>query len=125
MKNIILFLFSALITSCIGSGDLYYSSLQQGQNIPAQTGTLDHSNWDALLKSYVNKEGFVDYDGFKKDREKLQSYLTYLSNNAPQKSWSINQQFAYYINLYNAATVEVISNDDFWYCAHSNSIGTH
>jgi hypothetical protein len=112
MKKL-LFLFAAiLITSCIGSGDLYYQSLEKGAEIPSTKGTLDHSDWDALLKKHVDKAGFVDYDGFKKDREKLKSYLTYLGSNAPTKSSSLNEQFAYYINLYNAATVEIILEND-------------
>jgi hypothetical protein len=100
------------LTSCIGSGDLYYQSLQKGDEIPATTGTLDHSDWDALLKKHVNTNGFVDYSGFNEDRAILKKYIAYLGNNAPSKSSSLNAQFAYYINLYNAAIVEVVLEND-------------
>ena len=69
---------------------------------------LDHSQWDNLLKKYVNKDGLVDYEGFKKDNEALQSYLQMLSAQQPNKQWSVQELLAYYINLYNAYTVDLI-----------------
>ncbi|WGK65394.1 DUF547 domain-containing protein [Croceiramulus getboli] len=72
------------------------------------SASLDHSNWDALLKKHVNQEGLVDYQGFQDDRQSLENYLTYLSGQQPDDSWSIQELLAYYINLYNAYTVELI-----------------
>lgn len=69
---------------------------------------IDHSQWDKLLKKYVNKEGFVDYAGFKKDVAALDSYLDQLSKNEPNEAWSVQELLAYYINLYNAGTVKLI-----------------
>ncbi|WP_124981806.1 DUF547 domain-containing protein [Nonlabens xiamenensis] len=112
MKYICTFLVLIFTVSCIGSGDLYYQSLQKDQEIPSDKGQLDHSQWDQLLNKHVNEEGFVDYDGMEEDRSALKEYLTYLGTNPPQKSWSISEQFAYYINLYNAATVEIILEND-------------
>lgn len=67
---------------------------------------------DDLLKKHVDDKGFVDYKAFKKDHNALNEYLQYLNNNAPTKTTSINEQFAYYINLYNAATVDLILEND-------------
>ena len=69
---------------------------------------LDHSGWDALLKKHVTANGLVDYKGFKEDREELDEYLKMLSAQNPDESWSANQLLAYYINLYNAYTVDLI-----------------
>ncbi len=69
---------------------------------------IDHSSWDVLLKKYVNKAGLVDYKGFKADEAKLEDYLTMLSKNEPSKDWSVQELLAYYINIYNAATVKLI-----------------
>lgn len=112
MKKWIGLLGLLLIVSCVGSGDLYYQQLAKGQEIPSTEGDIDHSDWDKLLKKHVNSKGFVDYAGFEKDRSSLKGYLDYLGKNAPKKSSSINEQFAYYINLYNAATVEIILEND-------------
>ena len=67
-----------------------------------------HQQWDKLLKKHVNTSGMVDYKGFQKDKTELDAYLKTLSDNAPQASWSDNEQKAYWINAYNAYTVSLI-----------------
>ncbi|TBW29914.1 DUF547 domain-containing protein [Gramella sp. KN1008] len=69
---------------------------------------IDHSVWNALLQEYVTEDGWVDYKGFKTDRQKLDQYLTMLSDQSPADSWSTAELLAYYINLYNAYTVDLI-----------------
>ena len=72
------------------------------------TVNIDHSQWDGLLKDHVGGDGMVDYKGFEKDRKALQEYLTMLSKQRPNDGWSVQELLAYYINLYNAHTVELI-----------------
>ena len=67
-----------------------------------------HQQWDKLLRKHVNKTGLVNYKGFKNDKAELDSYLKLLSISAPQKSWSKDDQKAYWINAYNAFTVALI-----------------
>ncbi len=67
-----------------------------------------HERWDKLLRKYVNSSGMVSYKGFQKDKADLDIYLKTLSDNAPQNSWSENEQKAYWINAYNAFTVALI-----------------
>ncbi|MFD2791113.1 DUF547 domain-containing protein [Arenibacter sp. H213] len=69
---------------------------------------LDHSLWNELLQKHVNKSGDVDYKGFKIDRDPLEKYLEYLKNHKPPESAGRQEKLAYYINLYNAATVKLI-----------------
>ncbi len=69
---------------------------------------LSHKDWDKLLKKYVDAEGNVDYQGFKGDEEILNQYLEFLGENAPSVTASREEKLAYYINLYNAATVKLI-----------------
>ncbi len=69
---------------------------------------IDHSGWDRLLKKYVDNEGMVDYKGFKKDSEELNAYLNMLSAKEPNDDWSVQELLAYYINIYNAYTVDLI-----------------
>lgn len=79
------------------------------QDLSASVTTLvDHSQWDALLKKHVDKNGLVDYKGFLKDRSQLDSYLKMLSENVPTEAWSVQELLAYYINTYNAYTVDLI-----------------
>ena len=68
----------------------------------------DHSMWDDLLRKNVSAEGRVNYRGFKNDRTLLDQYLHYLQENPLQASWSRNERLTYWINAYNAFTVDLI-----------------
>ncbi|MEL6483209.1 MAG: DUF547 domain-containing protein [Bacteroidota bacterium] len=68
----------------------------------------DHSSWNVLLQTYVDAEGNVDYKGFLTEREKLQNYLDLLGEAVPDSNWNREETLAFYINLYNAATVALV-----------------
>ena len=70
--------------------------------------TVDHGLWDDLLKTYVDVNGNVDYAHFKKDGPILDEYLSHLAKNPISKTASKEERLAYYINLYNAGTVQLI-----------------
>ena len=67
-----------------------------------------HADWNTLLKKYVTDAGNVDYKNFKNDISSLDAYLKQLAENDPANNWSKKERLAYYINLYNAATVKLI-----------------
>ncbi len=67
-----------------------------------------HEQFDTLLKKYVDEEGLVNYKGLSKERSKLKAYLSILENNAPAKTWTENEKLAYWINAYNAYTLDLI-----------------
>ena len=60
-----------------------------------------------MLRSHV-RQGQVDYRGFKENRDLLKTYLELISNNAPNESWSQDEKLAYWINAYNAFTIDLI-----------------
>lgn len=68
--------------------------------------TVDHRIYADLLAKYVDK-GQVDYQGFKKEEQKLDQYLLVLEN-VDVKKLTRNEQFAFYINAYNAWTIKLI-----------------
>ena len=72
---------------------------------------VSHTAWNALLKKYVDSKGNVDYKSFKNDEKALQTYLDMLAVNEPSSSTPKKEKLAYYINLYNAATVKLILNN--------------
>ena len=82
----------------------------QSETAPTQepAASPDHAAFSALLAKYVSGTGKVNYAGLKSDRSKLDAYLAALAEQAPQDSWSRNEQLAYYINLYNATTLRLI-----------------
>lgn len=68
-----------------------------------------HEGWNKLLQKHVNSKGQVNYEGFKADHVQLKAYLDLLSSHAPDDAtWSKNQKLAYWINAYNAFTIELI-----------------
>ncbi|MEX0965653.1 MAG: DUF547 domain-containing protein [Bacteroidia bacterium] len=69
---------------------------------------VSHEAWSELLQKHL-KSGFMDYEGMQERRQELQAYLEYLGNNPPHREeWTQEEQIAYWINLYNAATVELV-----------------
>lgn len=74
-------------------------------NVPLKP---DHSKWDALLRANVSSSGAVNYAGMKSNKTELDAYVKYLESFASRDSWSRNEKLAYWINLYNAATVRLI-----------------
>jgi hypothetical protein len=75
----------------------------------AGTTPPSHQIWNELLQANVSESGLVNYKGFIKQKAKLEQYLALLSANAPdRKTWSKQEQLAYWINAYNAFTVKLI-----------------
>ncbi len=71
---------------------------------------IKHDAWTALLQKHVDKEGQVNYSGFIEDSLAFNAYLSLLEKNHPDpKSWTKDEQLAYWINAYNAYTVKLIT----------------
>ncbi|WP_412050964.1 DUF547 domain-containing protein [Hoeflea sp. Naph1] len=79
---------------------------------PAGSDGFDHSAYDALLRAHViadaNSYNRVDYRGVKSQLGALKSYVAALEAANPV-SLSPNEAHAYWINLYNAKTLEVVA----------------
>ncbi len=75
----------------------------------AQTKAPSHEIFDRLLKKNVAADGKVNYTAFIKDSIELTKYLQLISINPPnEKTWSRYEQMAYWINAYNAYTIQLI-----------------
>ena len=79
--------------------------------ITSEASGVNHARWNALLQKNVLNNGNVNYGGFQKDSKELKLYLNELSSNSPTKAWSRNATLAYWINVYNAYTVQLILNN--------------
>lgn len=66
-----------------------------------------HQPWDNLLRKHVSTAGKVNYRGFQQDKKVLDAYLSTLAN-TPVEGLPRSAQLAYLLNLYNAATVQLI-----------------
>jgi len=67
---------------------------------------FDHSTFDQVLKSYVDEKGLVDYNGIGKDQH-FSEYLQSLQG-AKVEQLSRNGQLAFWINAYNAITIDKV-----------------
>ncbi len=67
-----------------------------------------HAPWDTLLRRHVSADGRVHYKGFAADRAALKAYLNTLAQNPPAATWSRAEKMAYWLNAYNAFTVDLI-----------------
>src|SRR5690606_28963253 len=78
---------------------------QRIATVPTQT--FNHSIFNNLLQKHVSQEGNVDYKGFKTDAKKLNDYINVLQSNHPTNSWAKKDKLAYWINAYNALTIDL------------------
>ncbi|MEQ1744674.1 MAG: DUF547 domain-containing protein, partial [Saprospiraceae bacterium] len=70
-----------------------------------------HEAWDRLLRKHVNASGKVNYKGFRADKAALDTYLAALATNPPAEGWSRAEKMAYWINAYNAFTIDLITDN--------------
>ena len=67
-----------------------------------------HQRWEDQLQRYVNPRGVVNYRDWKKETHALKSYLKALEDHPPQPYWTTTNLKAYWINVYNAATIALV-----------------
>ena len=84
----------------------FYSCAQVNQE--STTAPVSHELFTAMLQKHVNEDGMVNYADLQKDSANLNIYLQLLSANPPTIHWSKNEQLAFWINAYNAFTLQLI-----------------
>lgn len=78
----------------------------------APSPSIDHAAWDRLVKAYVKPgaDGVnrVDYAAFKREEHAaLKTYIASLQSVDPN-TLDRREQFAFYANLYNAKTIDIV-----------------
>ena len=92
MRKFIILLFSLLMLS-----SLYQETFAE---------TFDHSKFDQILKQYVDDRGLVDYNSISKASQ-FKEYMEALKS-AKAEELSRNGQLAFWINAYNAVTIDKV-----------------
>ena len=72
----------------------------------ARAADFDHSKYDQILKTYVDTQGRVDYNGIAGDAA-FSEYKVSLET-AKAESLSRDGQLAFWINAYNAVTIDKV-----------------
>ncbi len=75
---------------------------------------IDHQPWDTLLKKYIDEsDGKISKFDYKnvseQDKSNLKTYIATLTKVQVDKLNSV-EQMAYWINLYNALTIQIVLN---------------
>ena len=87
------------------------SGAAPSQQAPDSRPAFDHRHgrWTAVLEKFVRPDGF-DYAGLKRDPAELEAYLEELEtvSAADVATWSTDQRFAFWVNVYNAYTVRLV-----------------
>lgn len=112
-----LVLLSGLVLMSVGKAGLFTPDIEPWDMwiIAEQTNTatIDHAGWQQILNLYLvaeTQDGInrFDYAGITKaDRVRLDEYINGLAAIDP-RDYKRTEQLAYWINLYNALTVQVV-----------------
>ena len=70
--------------------------------------TVNHSLWKTLLENHVSSDGNVNYKALKSNSSQLNTYINQLSKSTPSERSSKEEKLAYWINAYNALTIDLI-----------------
>jgi len=106
---------------------------QTGENVDVPAG-IDHSDYDRLLKKYVNEQGLVNYAAWKQNQADLSALDDYLKQFAARADNPAdgNEKAAALVNAYNAFMLHwILSNyptESVWslkdsFTAKRNEIG--
>ena len=118
MKKVIIGVFLALSVSLAFLGNWYlnrnnYEALPFWQASNEQSAfEVDHDQWQEVLDEFLISDdpsgvNYVDYTSLAEEPDLLNSYITSMESLDP-RDLNRQQQFAYWVNLYNAITMKVI-----------------
>jgi hypothetical protein len=68
----------------------------------------DHGIWNDFLKTHVSSSGNVNYKSIQNSSKVLETYIATLQESTPTENWSRQEKLAYWINAYNALTIDLI-----------------
>jgi hypothetical protein len=71
---------------------------------------FSYDDYGAVLAAFVDTQGLVDYQALKANRQRLDAFAAALGTLAPAacSNWSVKDQVVFWINVYNALTLEAI-----------------
>ncbi|MCG8699902.1 MAG: DUF547 domain-containing protein [Bacteroidales bacterium] len=80
-------------------------------NVTVASTNISHEQWTKILQKNVSADGNVNYLAIKQDRTELDAYLQLLQKTHPNDSWTNNEKMAYWINAYNAFTIDLVVSE--------------
>lgn len=88
------------------------SSTVQAPKVQVPEGPFTHERFNEVLVAFVDDAGMVDYKGLQANRESLDQYVAHMGvvTQSTYDGWSEQKQIAFWINAYNAITLQAIIN---------------
>lgn len=79
-------------------------------SVSAKADPFEYDKYAAVLKKHVNDKGRVDYRALKANRGALDEFLASVAAVDPKAlaKWSDKEQIAFWVNAYNALTLQAI-----------------
>lgn len=101
-----------LFLSVVSASCLPAQSTQPATQPTTQTSEIPtfYADYAQVLQQHVDAEGMVDYESLKANRAPLDRFAEQLADLEPDayQDWTRDQKIAFWINAYNALTLEVI-----------------
>ena len=69
---------------------------------------MNYAAYSDFLSKYVSFTGNVDYAKIKENEAQLTTIIQGFEKTSPEKTWEKNEKLAYWINAYNAYTLQLI-----------------
>lgn len=84
--------------------------LSTNQAEQAKVKVFDYSEYDSVLKAFVNEEAMVDYAGLKARRQQLDEFAASMGKLTSEvyEDWNDKDKIAFWLNAYNALTLKAI-----------------
>ncbi|WP_324616412.1 DUF547 domain-containing protein [Lusitaniella coriacea] len=116
MKTLALLSALLLVSGCTGSLPFTQAEINNSPTANAEMGS-DSFNYDdfaGVLKTHVNEQGWVDYEGLQSNRQQLDKFVVAMSQvpSGTYEGWNEREKIAFLINAYNAFTLQSIIDQD-------------
>jgi len=91
----------------------------EGNGNPAQSSSVasapfNYDDYAAVLETYVDENGLVDYKGLQANRQQLDAFNESIGRVSPStyEAWNESEKIAFLINAYNAFTLQSIIDQE-------------
>ncbi|WP_017258224.1 DUF547 domain-containing protein [Pedobacter arcticus] len=107
--SIVLLIFLGAVACANGTkkNNSFQESVQTQKSDDDVSTAVNHTAFDKLLQANVSNKGSVDYKAFVKDKTALENYIVSLTK-VDARKLSKNEAIAFWINAYNALTIDQI-----------------
>lgn len=104
-----------VLAACGNTGDVSGTpNATEGKQVEVATDEeFGYAKYDALLRTHVDSDGYVDYPALLAQRADLDHFIALMGavSDPEYDAWPKPEQLAFWINAYNAITLEYILNN--------------